>query len=180
MKFIHAVVTLSAFLFLISTSSFATPVDLSNFADYNQDGGVSINASTGVIELYETSAPAQYAYDSSFYVAADDSTLSFDYAFSLGEEDYFDYLNLEIDFVEVFYTETPGAGHVSVDLTSYADSVVDLSWNLYWSLDFAMGAAAKIYNIDIASSDPVPEPSTLLLLGAGLAGLFAMRRKQNR
>lgn len=46
-----------------------------------------------------------------------------------------------------------------------------------WGPDRGINPTGLLVNINSATAEPVPEPSTLLLLGAGLAGFGFMRRR---
>ncbi|HLA50279.1 MAG TPA: PEP-CTERM sorting domain-containing protein, partial [Thermodesulfovibrionia bacterium] len=68
-----------------------------------------------------------------------------------------------------------------VSLLTYDPPVVGFSDNYHWSLDYYTSSwikeeGAPNFGVKIMAT-AVPEPSTLLLLGSGLAGLAAIRRK---
>jgi len=167
------------FLFLLcGATAFALPVDLSTFTaeDYVTESG-------GTVTFEESfDYAAIYFYDDSFLVPDDASTLSFEYELDLGDNDYDDYLTFEINYFEDFYVDTEGPGSHSTDLSPYQGSTISLAWGLIWNGDLEAGTTASLWNIDLArvdssSGDPVPEPSTMLLMGIGLLGLVGCRRK---
>jgi hypothetical protein len=170
------------FVCLIGTQVQATPVDLSTFTT---DPGVAVNS--GVVSFIEDiNSAAIYLYNDTFLVANDASILSFDYALQLGPTDIDDYLVFNLNFTEVeqtFTTTVPG--HFEIDLTPYRNQTISLAWGLIWGGDFSDEgtATAQVSNIDLAMpTAAVLEPSTLLLLGSGLAGLigFSRSRKSQR
>jgi hypothetical protein len=61
--------------------------------------------------------------------------------------------------------------------------VAGINWLLFevtndpWGPDPFINPTGLLVNITSATAEPVPEPSTLLLLGAGLAGFGFMRRR---
>jgi len=87
-------------------------------------------------------------------------------------------------FIDLFQgatnTEVLANTSISVDISAYQSKATKLEFLLSdydWNLDdtFTFG------NIHITSaSAPVPEPSTVLLMGIGLAGLAGVRRKQKQ
>jgi hypothetical protein len=160
------------------TTSFAAPMDLSTFAVW--PGGVTESGGEVTFEE-DTAFGALYFYDDLFFVEEDDTVLSFDYTFSLGPDDYWDYFTFSINYIQVFEVDTISAGNFAIDLTDYQNDTISLEWALLWGGDWEAGAVATISNIDLASSSdgaaPVPEPGTLVLTATGLAGFWGARRR---
>ncbi len=91
-----------------------------------------------------------------------DGTTNFDYKFTLPDYTSSYPLNLSIPFTEwigVDFSQIKGAG-MFLDLLASEDLRID--------------------SIFASSAAPVPEPSTLLLLGAGIAGIGIMRRRSKK
>lgn len=92
-----------------------------------------------------------------------DGTTSFDYTFSLPDYRSAYPLDISIPFTEwtdVDFTQIKGAG-LFLDLLASQDLRID-----------SISAGSD--------SAPVPEPSTFLLLGAGIAGIGIMKRRSNK
>jgi hypothetical protein len=53
--------------------------------------------------------------------------------------------------------------------------LIDLDWFKATNGNFTIGS---ISHTSVVGGDPIPEPSTFILLGAGLLSLVALRRKK--
>ena len=155
----------------------AIPLDLSGFGVIeNQPGSVVENS--GVVDFTENMVDcALYYYNDVYDVDASATTLSFDYDFTMGQFDYGDYVQFNVNYTEEWYVDATGSGHVEFDLTAYQGTTISLDWALVWSGDNDAGTIASISNIDVATA-PVPEPATMLLFGTGIAGLIGAKRKK--
>jgi len=177
--FTKRIVVLGAVLFALGLAAQAhsAPLDLSGFSVMENVAG-SVTQSGGTISFTENSTDAALYFYNDFFVVPNNATaLSFDYSFALGEFDAGDYLQSNIDYVETWYTDLPGSGHVEFDMTAFQGQTIALDWALIWGGDDSAGSIGSISNIDLAVS-PVPEPATLLLIGSGLAGLVGLQRKK--
>lgn len=158
----------------------ATPLDLTGFGVLENESG-SVTESSGVVFFKENSIDAAlYFYNDTFDVALGATTFSFDYDFALGQLDAGDYLQFNINYVEKWFVDISGSGHFEIDMTSYQGQTVSLDWALIWGGDGYAGSTASISNIDLDSGGaPVPEPTTMLLLGTGFVGLLGANRKNS-
>jgi hypothetical protein len=75
----------------------------------------------------------------------------------------------------------PANSAVSVDLTSVTaiNNNPDVIFRLVGIGASAAGGTAKIDNFNIDATAVIPEPSTVVLVGAGLVGLLALRRRRS-
>ena len=174
MKKLLLLLVFSALLW--ETSSFAIPLDLSGFT---AETGVLVSG--GRVEFAETDEAAIYFYNDNFLVGVNDTILSFDYDFALGLYDEFDYLTFELNNSAKLDVDSDiTGGHFEIDLSALQGQTVSLAWGLIWDGDFEAGTTAGVYNIDLASAPtPVPEPSTIILVGSSLAGLMVASRKKS-
>lgn len=80
------------------------------------------------------------------------------------------------------------AGNEDLPSSGYSDYTIGLAFDfgnlavgdsVLFDYSYIMGDSLETADIPGTGGDPVPEPSTILLLGSGLAGLAFYRRKKN-
>jgi len=156
----------------------AGPVDLASPSD-------NFDASTGAAVMstsYFTTGDYMVDLFQTFDLSSTAQTLSFDYSWVA--DDATDTWQAQLVDISdpnnhflTFTTSAPGSGKGQFDLTGFSDLTVQLLFGLenMWGGD-GIEDTLTVDNIVIAERQPngVPEPSTLLLM---TAGLIAIRRK---
>jgi hypothetical protein len=109
--------------------------------------------------------------------------------FSVKEEENVPYYETDTSNVFAYYLDTPPETEYfllkNAGYWALFDNLVEMSWAVFDSTDLPPGmnlpssgfTISHVTRFDAAA--PVPEPSTFILLGAGLIGLVVYRRKRN-
>ena len=169
-------------LFLFVAELWAAPVDLREFtADPSTDVYVAVDGAWATIyEDDDSGVNPVSLHKDDFPIPAQAVSFSFDYQLVVpsGNKDYFDfYIG---DASEPAYTsgglgEFTVSGHFIYDLSGFADPTVPVIFHLMsdWD-DQDFDSYVTISNVQVTC---IPIPNALLLLGSGLLGLEALRRR---
>lgn len=186
----------AAILVLMSaTSSFATLIDFSADGAGSKSNGFSSVAAPGV-QFYDTiganlqvgdyghqsigNGLAVYGDDTSQLKMVFDSAASF-LSLDFGNDDQF--WNVTNAILELYQgTALVGQSNVVVNHNDLMDQSISFTGAFFDSAVFyyanATGAPTDLIEVvDNINYEPVPEPSTFLLLGAGIAGMALVRRR---
>lgn len=161
----------------------AVPIDLNAFQP-NMPGLVVVRADGGSGTLYEDVIPAPVSLENyGFLIPGDAVSISFDYQLvvQLGNEDYFYFYTNDLVIPAFWAGGYQGiySGSISQDISGLRNSEVYMAFNISqgWD-DGGYESYVTISNVAINEAQPVPEPSTVLLLGAGLLGIIGIRRQR--
>lgn len=182
------IVMLLCFSFFLWTGiAFADPLDWTGFGTYDPGDPVTRTDDTTIEFTEDLTWGAVYYYNDFYMVPDNAGILSFDYEITLGSDDDDDYLTFDIFdllWAVITYNEFPEymggplSGHFEIDLSGYQGDEISLAWGfIEGDFDGTADSTAVISNIDLTTSAvPILEPTTILLLGTGLAGLISAGR----
>ena len=165
------------FLFF-SPQVLAIPVDLSTF-DLIDDTVTILGPDNSSAEITEYWSP-DTLLDNDLSIPINAFSLTFDYKLVVGQDNhdffgfYFDDPTQPMDQIGGY--EGTYTGTINKDLTPYAGSQIFLAFTLNYVWDDA--GYDSVLTISNVHMNPVPEPTTLLLLGSGLLGIIGIRKRK--
>lgn len=168
-------------LFLYSTHSLAIPVNLSVF-DVIDPTVTVFGPDNDSAQILEDPALAPVGlWETALAIPLGAASLSFSYELQvlLGNEDYFDFFFADLSAPNFSDGGFAGlySGTVTQDLSGFAGGPLSLGFALNFGFgDFGFDSVLTIKNVRIVQSQPMPAPSTPLLLGLGLVMLLGMMR----
>lgn len=172
--------------------------DFSDVSDwgvvYDPDGGSTITASGGLGAMYIDKASSQAAFapnqtDANFIsfdpTNASDYTLYWDVdslTGSVGWDIAMDQFNSGKSHLSTIWNIYPESGNCG-ETGELSKNLSGFGWDsstayIIPKVSVHTGEAAQTAYFDSIEMDVVPEPTTMMLLGSGLMGLFAISRKR--
>ena len=182
-------------------------VSIIDLNDFHVTGNVSITTDGSSATMTEDpdygstllSKDSYFLNCSGLYVPVDSMSLTFDYNFAEPSEniDEFYAVLYDLSFYDTpltdsnendleFFTDASGSGTVTWNLlgTGFLGTTVGMEFQLNWAMYDSNPSSTLNKNSSVIISNvkinPIPEPATLFLIGAGLAGLFAVRKTKQK
>ncbi len=194
LKFLCAVMLTVCPIGMTQAWAISTPIDLN---DFFSDPTVIVEVDGSSAKLSEDLTFAEvilsndpFLGDPEVIIAAVGRSLKFDFDFmeGAGNDDEFGAFIIDpatggsLGTPFEFFTSDTSSGTVTFDLSSLTGtSDLGLQFDLL-AFDFASDSMVTVSNVrlvDPANPPAIPEPSTILLFGTGIAGLAAMRYRKN-
>ncbi len=174
---------------MVSVNAFSDqiPIDLN---DFFLDGPGSIDSSSSATLQEDTILVNDPMFgDPGLSVPTSAVSLNFTYIFTEHDDDeFYAWLwdDATTDDIEYWYIDASAAGTYSIDLIGLDPSItlmgLEFGINVWGTYGSQEAVISNVYfeTADSQSTSPVPEPSTMLLFGTGIAGLVGAARKKHR
>lgn len=192
MKKIAVLLVCFASLLFLRGQAWAVAIDLNDFfADLTVT--VALDGASAIMGEDTFFSPVLLSNDPGLgdlfvIIPGTDTWLFFDYAFvepvGVGNDDEFGAFILNSTGFSSgpayeFFTQDTGSGTVAFDLSGLvSEPFIGLQFQLAaLPGDSGLTSTVTISNVKLA---PIPEPATLLLVGSGLAGFWAARKKKQK
>ena len=165
--------------FLGTSQASAVPVDLTTFTPSPEEVVlIALDGSSATLGEDENNAPVSLV-NLAFQIPSNALSFSFDYALVVASanEDYFDFYFADQSnpIFSVGGVEDSYSGSYNLNVTPFRGDQIPIIFGLSYGWDdIGYDSTLTISNVEI---NPVPEPATLFLMSAGLAGLMGLRRK---
>lgn len=157
----------------------AIPINLTTFDPYPNDKvDIALNGTSAVIREDDWFAPVSLE-NYGLFIPENALSLTFNYELVVGadNEDYFDFFILDLSIPDFWVGGDEGTytGTYTYDLAPLRGETVPIVFDLMYGWgDGGYESYVKISSLDI---NPVPEPSTIILIAMGIIGLIGFKRR---